>query len=58
MSRKVPPHPKELRAEAIRLVLEQGLSLREASQRLAVAKIIFGETRKTHLAKTLVMLNQ
>ena len=38
MSRKVPPYPKEFRAEAVRLVLEQGLSLRGASQRLAVAK--------------------
>ena len=38
MSRKSPPYPKEFRAEAVRLVLEQGLSLREASQRIAVAK--------------------
>jgi transposase len=38
MTRKTPPYPKEFRAEAVRLVLEQGLSLREASQRLAVAK--------------------
>jgi len=38
MTRKLPPYPKEFRAEAVRLVLEQGLSLREASQRLAVAK--------------------
>ncbi|MGK9452479.1 transposase, partial [Acidithiobacillus caldus] len=38
MTRKVQLYPKEFRAEAVRLVLEQGLSLREASQRLAVAK--------------------
>ena len=38
MTRKSPPYPKEFRAEAVRLVLEQGLSLREASQRIAVAK--------------------
>lgn len=38
MTRKTPPYPKEFRAEAVRLVLEQGLTLREASQRLAVAK--------------------
>ena len=38
MSRKSPPYPKEFRSEAVRLVLEQGLTLREASQRIAVAK--------------------
>jgi len=38
MTRKTRPYPKEFRAEAVRLVLEQGLSLREVSQRLAVAK--------------------
>lgn len=38
MTRKVPPYPKEFRAETIQLILEQGLSLREASQRLPVAK--------------------
>lgn len=38
MSRKLQSYSKEFRAEAVWLVLEQGLSLREASQRIAVAK--------------------
>ena len=38
MSRISQPYPKEFRAEAVRLVLEQGLSLRDASQRISVAK--------------------
>ncbi len=38
MGRMSQPCPKEFRAEAVRLVLEQGLSLRDAAQRISVAR--------------------
>ncbi len=38
MRRMSQPCPKEFRAEAVRLVLEQGLSLRDAAQRISVAR--------------------
>ena len=38
MIRKSPQYTKEFRTEAVRRVLGQGLTLREASQRIAVPK--------------------